>query len=322
MCTAVSWNGYFGRTLDLEHHYREGVTVTPRRSPLKFRMAETMERHYAIVGVAHVEAGYPLYYDGVNEKGLAMAGLNFPESACYQPPAAAKDNIAPFELIPWVLGQCTTAAEAKLRLEQVNLTKDSFSEELPLTPLHWMVTDGTETIVVEPVEDGLHIYDAVPAVLTNEPPFPWQVTHLSGFLNLTANPPESRFSPELKLTPHSRGMGAAGLPGDWSSPSRFVRAAFLRENSLSGQTERENVSQFFHILSGVAQVKGCTRLGDGKSVVTVYTSGYNCRQGICYYTTCENSQLSAVDMGRENLDGRELSFYPLLREEQIRWVNL
>lgn len=321
MCTAVSWNGYFGRTLDLEHHYDEKVTVMPRNFPLRFRRLGRLDCHHAIIGVAHVEDGYPLYYDGVNERGLAMAGLNFPVSARYQKAAEGKDNVAPFELIPWVLGQCGTVDEAKKLLERANLMEISFSEKLPLTPLHWIVADGRGAIAAEPMEDGLHVYEDPVGVLANEPPFPWHMTHLAGFLNLTAERSGNRFAPGLALEPYSRGMGAMGLPGDWSSSSRFVRAAFLKENALSGRSERENVSQFFHIMGGVSQIKGCTRLGGGETVATVYTSCYDCARGVCCYTTYENRQSTGVDMHREHLDGSVLACYPLLREEVVHLEN-
>ena len=116
MCTAITYqtnHHYFGRNLDLEYSYRETVTVTPRNYPFTFRSGTRWEQHYAMIGMAYVQEGYPLYYEATNEKGLSAAGLNFPGNAVYHPYAEGKHNVAPFELIPWLLGQCATLQEAR-----------------------------------------------------------------------------------------------------------------------------------------------------------------------------------------------------------------
>ena len=147
MCTAVSFlteHHYFGRNLDLEFSYNETVTVTPRNYPFRFRRMGDRPTHFAMIGMAYVADGYPLYYDAVNEKGLCMAGLNFPGNAVYLPEAEGKDNVAPFEFIPWVLGQCATVAEAKALLAGINLAAINFSDQLPASPLHWIISDREE----------------------------------------------------------------------------------------------------------------------------------------------------------------------------------
>ncbi len=177
MCTAISYKAkdhYFGRNLDLEYSYEESITVTPRNFPFVFRKEETLQQHYAIIGVAYVYDNYPLYYDGVNEMGLGMAGLSFPGNAVYLSEKADKYNIAPFEFIPWVLGQCMNVQEARELLQRTNLIKLSVDSSLPATPLHYMISDSMESIVIEPREDGLHILDNPIKVLTNNPPFSYQ----------------------------------------------------------------------------------------------------------------------------------------------------
>ena len=120
---------------------------------------------------------------------------------------------------------------------------------------------------------------------------------------------------------YSRGMGAIGLPGDLSSQSRFVRATFVKTNSLSGETESESVSQFFHILGAVEQQKGCCEVTDGKFEYTIYTSCCNGDKGIYYYTAYENHQITGVDMNKENLNSDKLICYPLIQGEQIKIQN-
>ncbi len=321
MCTAISWQQFFGRTLDLEYSYDETVTITPRRFPLPFRRIRTLEYHYAIIGMAYVVEGYPLYYDGVNEKGLAMAGLHFPDNAAYFAEQKEMDNIAPFELIPWLLGQCRDTAEAEVLLQRLNLTEIHFSSELPLSPLHWMLSDGKRSLTIESTEEGLRIYDNPVGLLTNNPPFPMQLFHLSNYLNLTREVPQNRFTEQLALKPYSRGMGALGLPGDASSASRFVRAAFVKENAAVGENAKENIGQLFHILGAVEQQKGCIRLEDGSFEKTVYIACCNRKSGVYCYTTYENHQITAVELHQEDLEGSGLTSYPLMREEQIYYQN-
>ncbi len=323
MCTAVTYktkDHYFGRTLDLEYSYQEAVTVTPRNFPFRFRNGWIMKNHGAIIGMATVAEGYPLYYEAANEWGLSMAGLNFPGNACYFPEDPQKDNIAPFEFIPWILGQCRNLEEARERLGRINLWKINFSEQMPLSPLHWMIADREKAITVECVREGLKIYENPVGVLTNNPCFDYHMIHLGEYLNLTCQEPENRFG-QVELVPYCKGMGAMGLPGDLSSASRFVRAAFVKLNSVSGESENESISQFFHILGAVEQQRGCVRLEDGKYEITGYTSCINTDRGIYYYTTYENQCISAVDLHRCDLESGELFSYPLVKEQLINRQN-
>lgn len=321
MCTAVACHAkdnYFGRNLDLEYSYEETVTITPRKFPFLFRKADRLMSHYAIIGMAYVNDGYPLYYDGMNEKGLAMAGLNFPGNAVYQPEKNDYDNIAPFELIPWILGRCANLQEAKEQLLHMNLVKLDFSSELPLSPLHWMLSDKTGSLVIEPAKEGLLLYENPVEVLTNNPSFPVHMWNLSNYMSLSNKQMEGKM---VKLPHYSRGMGAIGLPGDASSASRFVRAVYTSHYSVWGELEEEAVSQFFHVLSSVEQQKGCTELERGEYEITVYSGCCNLDKGIYYYKTYENSRIIGVDMGRENLDGKGLISYPLLKKTEFQIQN-
>lgn len=324
MCTAATYrtkNHYFGRTLDYDVSYQESVAVTPRNYPFHFRRMGDMKNHYAMIGMAAKAGDYPLYYEATNEKGLSIAGLNFVGNADYKPEMPDKDNVAPFELIPWILGQCGTIQEARVLLERINLVNISFSPELPLAMLHWMMADREECITVESVKAGLRIYENPTGVLTNNPPFDYQMFNLNHYMGLSKEDPVNSFSEELDLKIYARGMGAIGMPGDLSSASRFVRAAFTRMNSVSGDSESESISQFFHILGSVAQQRGCVHLGEGRYEITIYTSCCNTDKGIYYYTTYENSQITGVDMHKEDLDGTGTIWYPLIQGQQIRMQN-
>ncbi len=324
MCTAVSYRTrdfYFGRTLDYDLAYGEAVTVTPRNFLFKFCRTGIMDSHYAMIGMAHVAENYPLYYDGVNEKGLGMAGLNFVGNACYREEKQGKYNVASYEFIPWILGQCASVKEAKELLKDLNLISNSFSREMPPAQLHWMIADREETITVESTESGVHVYQNPVGVLTNNPPFEEQLFYLNNHMALSPREPCNNFSSQLPLKPYSRGMGALGLPGDWSSQSRFARAAFVKLNAVSGDSELESVNQFFHIMGTVDTPRGCCDPGNGKYEITYYTSCCNGTKGIYYYTTYGNHQITAVDMYNENLYGSSLIRYELVSREQILMQN-
>ena len=322
MCTAATYKAedfFFGRNLDYYFTYGEEVVLTPRHFPLNFGAAGIQDTHYAILGMAHVAGGYPLYYDACNEKGLCMAGLNFVLSACYFPPDANKDNIAQYNFIPWILGQCENVTQARALLANLNLTGDPFSPKLPTAKLHWIIADRDSCITVESVAEGLKVYDNPAGVLSNEPAFPMQVYNLNNFMHLSAGEPGGNFAPELPLLRYSQGMGAMGLPGDLSSMSRFVRAAFTRNNSESDPGQ--GLGQIFRILDIVSQTQGCCRLPDGQREKTIYTGCMNADKGIYYYTTYTNQRITGVDMHRENLDGSELRCFPLVTEQDVHLVN-
>jgi penicillin V acylase-like amidase (Ntn superfamily) len=324
MCTAVTYQTkdfYFGRTLDYDFSYGDEITITPRNYPFHFRACPDPRLRYAMIGMAHVANGYPLYYEAVNEKGLGMAGLNFPGNGVFHPAKEGMDNIAQFELIPWILRQCGSVQEARVLLGNLNLWNVSFSETLPLASLHWLLSDREESVTIESVEEGFMVYDNPVGVLTNNPPFPQQLFALNNYMHLSPQDPKNTFAPGLSLETYCRGMGALGLPGDLSSQSRFVRACFVKLNSLSGDGESESVSQFFHILNSVDQQRGCCILGDGKYEMTIYTCCCNATKGIYYYTSYNNHQIWAVDMHREDLNGEELIRYSPITEEQIRIQN-
>ncbi len=324
MCTAVNFktkDHYFGRNLDLEYHYQETVAVTPRNYPFHFRTIGEMDTHFAMIGMAFVQDGYPLYYEATNEKGVSVAGLMFAGNAYYPETSEGKDNIPSFEFIPWLLCQCEDMQSVRKLLERITLVNISFSEELPLTPMHWMISYKEESLVVESMQDGLHVYENPVNVLTNNPTFPIHMWNLNNYMGLTKEPAVNRFSETLNLAAYSKGMGAMGLPGDLSSASRFVRAAYVLHNSVCGESEEESVGQFFHILTSVEQQKGCARVEGEKYEVSVYSSCCNADKGIYYYITYGNRQISAVDMWKENLDRQDVISYSLVKSEQIHWQN-
>ncbi len=322
MCTAISYRSnqfYFGRTLDHDESYQEEVTVIPRHFPLPH--LDTPTDHYAVIGMAHIANGYPLLYDGINEKGLAVAGLNFVGYSHYLPPEDNARNIPAYAFISSILGTCVSVPEAKSFLDKIRITNENYSDDLPSPHLHWIIADKTESITVESCADGLHIHENPLGILTNNPPFPQQLLHLSNFMMLTEKPPTNKFPGTPELAVYSNGMGAIGLPGDFSSQSRFVRAAFFCGSSIQEETESGCVTQFFHILGGVTQINGCCQLPNGNYEKSVYSSCCNCEKGIYYYTSYSNRQINAVHMRHCDLEADQLFLYPLNLSQAIKTQN-
>lgn len=321
MCTAVSFKKdhlYFGRNLDLHLHYNEAVVITP--SNFELRNPSIYDQRSSMIGIATVVDNYPLYYDAINEHGLCIAALNFPGNAVYHSNKKGFYNIPSFELIPWLLSNCKNVSAAKKLLKITNILNTSLSHSLPASPLHWMLCDETESIVIESVAEGLEVYQNPIGILTNNPPFPYHVQNLNNYLNVTSNEATNRFSPNLQITPYSFGMGGFGLPGDLSSASRFVRAAFVKENSACDNNEISCVNQFFHILESVSQPQGCVRLHDGLEK-TIYSSCCNASTGVYYYKTYNNSQISAVKLHNSRTKQNELDIYPLRWNCEIQYEN-
>ena len=325
MCTATEYlteKHYFGRNFDYEISYNERVTITPRNYEFKFRKIDSIKNHNAIIGIAAGIDSYPLYYDACNEKGLAIAGLNFEGNAVYHDFKENMINVTPFEFIPFILSKASSIAEAREVLSNINLVNINFSDDLPLSPLHWMISDKNESIVVEPLKEGLRIYDNPVGVLTNNPTFDKQLFNLNNYRNLSSKNQDNTFGGDFNLDEYSRGMGAIGLPGDLSSSSRFVKASFIRANSKSKSDEKSSVSQFFHILKSVEQPKGATFIKDPDLYeYTIYSSCYNTNDSILYYQTYNNSQITSVSLSGDNLDSSDLINYLLIGDEQINKIN-
>ena len=306
MCTAMKIGGLCGRTLDLEYTYGERVVSCPRDFTLALRHLPPLTHHHAILGTATVAEGFPLYYDAVNEHGLAMAALHFPHSGVY----AAEGDVASFELIPYVLGQCANAGEAKALLQSVTVCDTAFSDAYPPTRLHWMVADATAAMVAEPTREGLEVYDNPVGVLTNEPPFPDQLRQWAEYAHLTAYEP-------TETPPHlGRGSGGVGLPGDFTSPSRFARAAFVAAHS---EASDDPVGQFFEAMAAVTVPRGCLRLADGGRVTSRYTACMDLERKVYYFRLYGQQRLHAVGMTEPQ--GDALATYPLPTCDSVAWQN-
>lgn len=326
MCTSIAMmtdDFYFGRNMDLDCHFGERVVLTPRNYPVRFRRAGSMDAHYAILGMASVAENYPMYAEAMNEKGLCIAGLDFPDNAFYPEPKedGSMYNVSPFELPLWLLGKCASADEAEKLLSETNIVSIPFSKDVPLTPLHWHIADSKRSLTLEVTKKGTGLFDNPVGVLTNNPPFEFQMTNLCNYINLTAEYPRNRLSGQIDLTPYGNGFGAIGLPGDYSPSARFVKAAFLKLNSDCEGTEDSSVSQFFHIMEAVSIVRGCVINKRNNMSLTTYSCCMDVTKGHYYYKTYSNRRPTAISMFNEKLDDGCLKEFPLMDEQSVLWLN-
>ena len=313
MCTAISYSAdthYFGRNLDLDRDYGQQVTIVPRNFPLCGRA-----RHEAIIGMATLSHGYPLFFEGTNESGLSVAALNFPGNAVYHKAAEGKENIASYDFIPYVLTRCQSCEDAKALLYRAVVCDRAFSEDLPVTPLHWLIADKAQSLVAESTADGLQLYDNPIGALTNNPPFPFHRDHFALHMALSRDEAENRIAPSLPLKPISLGLGAMGLPGDYSSPSRFLRAATLRrwwaERGMTCTEEAGGggdfpLSQFFTVLGAVSPTAGAVMTPAGGCHRTLYTCCMDTGRGVYHYRTEGEAIVRSVSFCGPDLNGESL----------------
>ncbi len=326
MCTCIKWTWQnqtlFGRTLDAEFDYGMDIIITPRNYNLSFRYKEKVLHTYAMIGMAKPYKDYPLYADAMNEKGLCMAGLEFPKNATYYPYSETKENVCPYEFISFILRQCANVSEAKELLKKVQLTDTPISSTLALPALHWMISDKSESIVVESTERGLEVYPNVYNVLTNNPNFSFHKENINNYLSLTSEYPDNRFCKVISLTPYSYGMGSLYMPGDYSSPSRFVKAAFTLFNSKDIKDYNESIHHFFHMEDAVSPLKGVVLNQKGLCHYTIYSSCMDMKNGIYYFKSYWNNQITGIHLFENNLDATDIIIYKSnLYQGNIKFLN-
>lgn len=313
MCTAVRFsdkngNMFFGRNLDWSVGYGQKVTVTPRNYVYESAfLGEMKPKNGAIIGMAITVEGKPLYFDCYNEAGLGVAGLNFPGYAKYESQAAeGKTNVAAYEFPLWVTMNYATVDEVEKALRDVAIVAKPVNKQFPVSELHYMISDGRRSIVVEYTERGMEVFDNPVDVLTNQPGYAWHKENLRNYMNLFSQMPTKVNWGRAEMKPFGTGSLMRGLPGDFYSPSRFVRVAYYNTHYPAKETEAENVSRLFHTLTGVAMIDGAAEMADGKCEITVYTGGYSAATKTYYYSTYEDPAIVATAMADFDLDGTEV----------------
>lgn len=320
MCTSLfvssekrGTRSLFGRNMDIEAHFGETVVITPRAYSVRLRCLPDMKTHYAIIGMATVREGFPLYADAMNEKGLCLAGLHFPGNAVYKLPGEVPDGIrcvTPFELIPYLLGTCGTVQEAKDVLKNTAIVDIPFSKSLPNTPLHWHIAAPDGAVILEAVTDGVRIYDDTVGVLTNNPPYPFHLTNLHRYAGLSSKPLPAGCSGRQKTHPgetYDLGMGLVGLPGDATSPARFARCATLKRlTAWESLTYDEALGQFFRVLGAVAVPCGAVLTKEGAYHATRYSCCMDTAALTYHVFTDQTITPLSVTLTKERCEGERL----------------
>ncbi len=323
MCTSISWeNGdfYIGRNMDISFDFDRKIVVVPRNYEFVFKEIPPLNTHYAIMGTAMVAENYPLFAEAVNEKGLYMAGLNFPGIAVFNKNDATKDNVTGNECSPYILCKASNITEAGELLNHINVTDTPFMKGLPIPELHFIISDKNGSLVVECTKKGMNVFENKTGVMTNNPPFNIQLHNLNNFMHLSNKNPKNTMTSEIDLEHYCMGMGALGLPGDFSSQSRFVKAYFLKANAVAEKSETASMIQMFHMLDAVAMVRGSVLDGENHDI-TVYSCCINADKGIYYYKTYESSGISSVNMNNVDLNNSGLVVYPFSDNTQICNLN-
>ncbi len=328
MCTALTVktkDGYhlFGRNMDLSYSFNQAVTLVPRNYEYRDRVTGTMKKNkYAIIGMASVIDEYPAFADAMNEKGLGCAGLNFPGySYLEEKTVSGKINLAPYDLILWILSNFETVDEVKKELPNVELIAVPINEKTPLPTLHWIAADKNgKSIVIEKTKERFAVYENPIGVLTNSPTFDWHLTNLNEYIKTTPIQPESTKWGEKELKPLGVGGGTNGLGGGFSGVDRFVRIAYLKSRCAETEDLETGISQFYHMLNNVAMPKGSV-MADGLQDTTLYTSCMCQEKGIYYYTTYNSYGIMAIDMNKEELDAKEIKRFDYIEKLQMMEQN-
>ncbi len=254
---------FYARTMEGAIDYQSNVTVVPKGTiyhgtlPDNSPKGLTWSVKYGLVGMN--AWGLPLMTDGMNEKGLAVGNLFFPDYAEYQPfdPGKANITLSQFEVATWLLSTCATVAEVRQAMSKVRVVQ---GPKEVLAPLHFAVHDAQgNSLVIEYVKGKLHIYDNPLGVMTNSPAFDWMMTYLSNFVNLSAtNVPQLDLG-GVVIKQFGQGSGLVGLPGDFSPPSRLVRMVAFTQAALPVKGPQAGLNLAMTIINNVDIPQGVVR---------------------------------------------------------------
>ena len=280
----------------------------------------TWTNRYGYVGISLVEDS--IIGEGLNEAGLNAGLFYFPGYGSLAPfdPQKTENSVADVDLVRWFLGRCSTVAEVRDALAHVTVAPVHLDEsDRPSPTAHWRVTDAKGgSIVIEIVDGGtVHVYDNKVGLITNSPDFPWHVAHLNTLINIQSGTTPPRKMGDHQIFSFGAGTAALGLPGDYSPSSRFLRAAFFRDNAPPMKTTLEAVSQAFHILSNfdipLGTVFGPEQRSDIPDMpsATHWTAVSDPNELKFYYRTMHDGRVKRIDLKRINFTAAGVTTYPI-----------
>ena len=260
-CTAIRLtagdNGVVvGRTMEFGVDVQSDAVVVPAGTKMTSSLPDKAQgihytSKYGIVGANFMNKH--MVVDGMNEKGLYIGALYLPGYASYPEgtPENAAKSMAPEDYVAWLLGNFATVAEVKKNYNKVILVQNPQKEIGGQSfPGHFMITDSTgASIVIEPTDNTLKLFENPLGILTNSPTFDWHMTNLNNYNNLSATNVAPLELKGGKINGFGQGTGLLGLPGDYTPPSRFVRAVAFSQSAPQLPTAKETVNQMFHIMN-------------------------------------------------------------------------
>lgn len=330
MCTGLALatkdnKHLFGRNLDVPATYGQSVHIIPRNYEwVNVVNGETYTSKYACIGMGIVVDRHPFMFDLVNEKGLAGAGLNFTHFAKFSEKAVeGKTSISGSDFPYWAVSNFSNLDELKEALKGLVITSIPVKPGFPVAGLHWMFTDlSGRSIVIESMEDGMHIHDNPVGTLTNDPTFPWHLINLRQYATLTTKTPGAKeFKDNYIAKPFGHGLNMLGLPGDASPAARFVRTVYFRDTVVDANDEVSGVTAFFQVLEGVTVIKGSEVDPNGDMNYTVYKSCMCQESGTYYYTDYSNRRINAVSLSKADLDAKEIINFDYQGKQDILFQN-
>jgi len=276
--------------------------------------------------------GMPLLGEGVNEKGLACGSFFLPGFAQYQTydQADRGRTISNLDFVSWVLGSFASVAEVRRALPQVTVTEvvlKNVSKNFPVFPLpmHFLVVDADgAALVVEYVGGKLHLYDCPLGIITNSPEYPWHMANQRNYIGLSPYNRAPQKVDGLVLKQFGEGSGSIGLPGDFTPPSRFVRANYLAHAAYPGQGPWETVQLALRILNQFDIPLGALRNKQGDKTIsdtTQWTSATDLKNRRIYFHTYQNRRVRLVDLNKLDLSGKKILSQPLDQPEKVEDVS-
>jgi len=299
-------NIFFGRTMDFSYKLDPEIYISPRDYKWNTGLDNNViNNKYKFIGIGQ-NIGKITFADGTNELGLAGAVLFFPGYADYnnyENSTANRISIASIDIINFVLGNCSDVQDAIKTLNNINIIGVEDSVTNSVAPLHWIFVDNKgKCITVEKTSNGLQIFDNQLKVLANSPDFNWHMTNLKNYINISPVQQESVLWGDITVTPFGQGTGTFGLPGDYTSPSRFVRTAYLKSFTTVPTNDEEAINTCFNIMKAVTIPKGTVITKRGTDDYTQYTAFMSINSGDYYFNTYSNNQITKVSINQINSD--------------------
>jgi choloylglycine hydrolase len=317
-----------GRTMEFGFDVKSEVMVVPAGTPMTGSLPSGARgiiytTKYGMIGANAL--GFPVIVDGINEQGLFVSDLYFPGYAGYQDgtPENAPRAMASYEFGNWLLGNFATVDEVRAHLQDVVLVSTAVEALGGPPPLHFIIRDRSgKSLVIEPIEGKLKVYDDPVGVLTNSPNFDWHLTNLRNYIGLTAqNVPSLQLGGNFTLPQFGQGTGMFGLPGDATPPSRFVRAVAYSQAALPVSTAAEAVLEVFHIMNSFDIPLGSVRDKSGDAVhvdYTVWTSVADLKNDRWYFRTYNDQAMRLVDLHKAlAAAGNKVRFISMSSEQTI-----